>query len=47
VHAINLDGGGSTSLVCGARLRNRPREPDGAEVSGGRAVPTALLFTPR
>jgi hypothetical protein len=47
VHAINLDGGGSTALVCGGVLRNRPREPDGTELDGGRPVPTALLFTRR
>ena len=47
VHAINLDGGGSTALICGGLLRNRPREPDGTELDGGRPVPTALLFTPR
>lgn len=45
--AINLDGGGSTSLVSGGRLRNRPREGDGAPIPGGRPVSTALLFLPR
>ena len=29
VSAMNLDGGGSTSLVCGGRLRNVPREEHG------------------
>ena len=30
--ALNLDGGGSTSLVCGGRLRNVPREDHGVEL---------------
>lgn len=47
VDAINLDGGGSTSLVCGGRLRNRPREEHGIVLHGGRAVSTALVFRPR
>jgi hypothetical protein len=46
-HALNLDGGGSTSLVAGGRLRNRPRESHGVELRGGRAVSTALVFAPR
>jgi hypothetical protein len=46
-HALNLDGGGSTSLVCGGALRNRPREAHGIEIVGGRPVVTALAFTPR
>jgi Phosphodiester glycosidase len=45
--ALNLDGGGSTSLVCGGLLRNRPREAHGIELAGGRAVTTALVFTTR
>jgi phosphodiester glycosidase len=45
--AINLDGGGSTSLVCDGRLLNRPREQDGTEIAGGRAVTTALAISPR
>jgi hypothetical protein len=45
--ALNLDGGGSTSLVCGGRLRNHPREEHGIELAGGRPVSTALLFTAR
>jgi len=44
VSAINLDGGGSTSLVCAGRLRNRPREAHGIVLPGGRAVSTALVF---
>jgi hypothetical protein len=45
--AINLDGGGSTSLVSGGRLVNRPREAHGVEVAGGRPVVTALAFSVR
>jgi hypothetical protein len=45
--ALNLDGGGSTSLVCDGQLQNVPREGDGAIIPGGRAVSTALLFVPR
>jgi len=45
--AINLDGGGSTSLVCDGRLLNRPREQDGTDIPGGRAVATALVVSPR
>ena len=42
--ALNLDGGGSASLVCGGRLRNVPREAHGLPVPGGRAIATALVF---
>jgi hypothetical protein len=45
--ALNLDGGGSASLVRDGRLVNAPREPDGQAIPGGRALTTALLFTPR
>ena len=45
--AINLDGGGSATLVCGAQLVNRPREQDGTDIPGGRPVSTAVVFTPR
>ncbi|CAA9493777.1 MAG: Exopolysaccharide biosynthesis protein, Phosphodiester glycosidase [uncultured Solirubrobacteraceae bacterium] len=45
--ALNLDGGGSTSLVCGGRLRNVPREDHGIVLAGGRTVATALAFLPR
>ena len=45
--ALNLDGGGSTSLVCGGRLRNVPREAHGIEIPGGRPVTTALVFASR
>lgn len=43
--ALNLDGGGSTSLVCGGALRNVPRESHGLPVPGGRAIATAIVFT--
>jgi len=46
-HALNLDGGGSTSLVCEGALRNVPREDHGVVLAGGRPVTTALTFTPR
>jgi hypothetical protein len=45
--ALNLDGGGSTSLVCAGRLRNTPREAHDTVVPGGRAIATALVFAPR
>ena len=45
--AINLDGGGSASLVVGGRLRNTPREEHGEELVGGRAIATALRFVAR
>jgi phosphodiester glycosidase len=45
--AINLDGGGSASLVCDGRLLNRPREQDGTEIPGGRPVSTVLAISPR
>jgi hypothetical protein len=44
MQAMNLDGGGSTSLVCGGRLRNVPREAHGVALPAGRAVPTAIVF---
>jgi exopolysaccharide biosynthesis protein len=44
--AINLDGGGSTTLVNAFALRNRPREEHGIALAGGRPVATALAFTP-
>jgi Phosphodiester glycosidase len=46
-HALNLDGGGSTSLISGGRLRNRPRRAFEQPEPGGRPVSTALLFVPR
>ncbi|MFL5844937.1 MAG: phosphodiester glycosidase family protein [Solirubrobacteraceae bacterium] len=42
--AINLDGGGSASLVCNGRLRNRPREDFGVVLESGRPISTALVF---
>jgi len=45
--AINLDGGGSASLVVGGDLVNTPREEHGLELVGGREVATALRFVPR
>jgi len=45
--AINLDGGGSTSLVSGGRLVNRPREEHGLDLPAGRPISTALLLLPR
>jgi hypothetical protein len=45
--AINLDGGGSASLVVGGALVNTPREEHGLELRGGREVATALHFTAR
>jgi len=47
VRAINLDGGGSTSLVYGGELRNTPREEHGIELLVGRPISTALVFEPR
>jgi len=44
--AINLDGGGSASLIYGGRLRNRPREEHGIDIVGGRPIATALVFEP-
>jgi exopolysaccharide biosynthesis protein len=46
-HALNLDGGGSTSLVFNGILRNSPREEHGVRIAGGRPVATALAFEPR
>jgi len=42
--AINLDGGGSASLVVDGVLVNTPREEHGRELVGGREVATALRF---
>lgn len=44
--ALNLDGGGSTTLVAGGRLLNRPRADFGIPERGGRPVATALAFDP-
>jgi exopolysaccharide biosynthesis protein len=45
--ALNLDGGGSASLVHGGRLRNRPREEHGVDLLEGRAIATAIVFDSR
>jgi hypothetical protein len=45
--AINLDGGGSASLVVGGVLVNTPREEHGFDLGEGRKVATALHFAPR
>jgi hypothetical protein len=45
--ALNLDGGGSTSLVSGGRLRNCPYADVDVPEPGGRPVSSALLFLPR
>jgi Phosphodiester glycosidase len=42
--AINLDGGGSASLVHAGRLRNCPREAGGVDLLEGRAIVTAIVF---
>ena len=42
--AINLDGGGSASLVCDGELVNAPRELEGDPIPGGRPIVTALAF---
>ena len=44
VEAINLDGGGSASLVVGGELANVPREEHGAGSPGGRPISTAITF---
>jgi hypothetical protein len=46
-YAINLDGGGSASLVVGRELVNVPREEHGLPLIGGRDVATVLEFAPR
>jgi hypothetical protein len=45
--SINLDGGGSSTLIHRGRRRNRPYENDGAPVRGARGVATALVFEGR
>jgi len=42
--ALNLDGGGSASLVCHGELVNRPREQHGIELLDGRPISTALVL---
>ena len=45
--ALNLDGGGSASLVVGGQLRNHPREEHGVPLPAGRPIATAIAFLPR
>jgi hypothetical protein len=45
--ALNLDGGGSASLVYDGRLRNRPREEHGVDLLEGRSIVTAITLQPR
>jgi hypothetical protein len=45
--ALNLDGGGSASLVCDGALVNRPREQHGIELLDGRPIATALVLSQR
>jgi exopolysaccharide biosynthesis protein len=47
IDAINLDGGGSASMVIGGRLVNTPREDHGIELVGGRAISTVIRFERR
>ena len=42
--ALNLDGGGSASLVSGGLLRNVPRGGYERPEPGGRPLSTALVF---
>ncbi len=43
--AMNLDGGGSTTLISGGRMKNHPRKNYEEPEPGGRPVSTALVFT--
>ena len=43
--ALNLDGGGSASLVCHGELVNRPREQHGIELLEGREIATAIVLS--
>jgi hypothetical protein len=45
--AMNLDGGGSTTLIAGGRLRNRPRAGVNRPEPGGRGIATAIVFVSR
>jgi Phosphodiester glycosidase len=45
--ALNLDGGGSASLVYDGRLRNRPREEHGVDLLEGRPIVTAIALRAR
>jgi hypothetical protein len=42
--ALNLCGGASASLISGGALQNRPRDPDGVSLLGGRPVASAIVF---
>ena len=42
--ALNLCGGASASLVSGGALHNRPRDPAGISLLGGRPVASAIVF---
>jgi Phosphodiester glycosidase len=44
--AINLDGGGSSSLVVSGVLVNVPREEHGVQLIDGREIATVLQFAP-
>jgi hypothetical protein len=43
--ALNLDGGGSASLVCHGKLVNEPREEHGIGLLDGRPIATALVLS--
>ena len=45
--AINLDGGGSASLVYAGRLRNHPREEHGIDLLEGRPILSVIALEPR
>jgi hypothetical protein len=47
IDALNLDGGGSASLVYDGRLQNRPREKHGVDLFDGRAIVTAIVLDAR
>lgn len=42
---LNLDGGGSASLVCHGALVNHPREQHGIALVNGRPIATALVLS--
>jgi exopolysaccharide biosynthesis protein len=46
-HAINLDGGGSTTLVHRGHLLNRPYSNQDQPGPQSRRIVTALVFKPR
>jgi exopolysaccharide biosynthesis protein len=45
VDAINLDGGGSATLVVDGQLVNVPHEEQGLPIPGGRSISTAISFS--